>query len=90
MNAKTIEHLYTWADLNSKNSDSIKNWKDLYKGELKTSIKDEGSLFKEITMTADLIKQLIKVTETGAKISELATDKVYYIKLTQTLKLSVV
>ena len=75
-NVKAMDHLYTWAELNSKQDDSRKNWKELFEGELKFSIRDEGTLFKEITMTIDLLKQLIMIAEYGEKYSE--HDKEYY------------
>ena len=58
-----------------------KNWKEIFEGELKFSIKDEGSLFKEITMTIDLLKQLIMIAEVGEKYSE--HDKEYYHDISQ-------
>ena len=85
VNSKVIDHLFIWAELNNKDSDSRKNWKELYSGDMKLSIKDEGSLFKEITMTADLLKQLIEVSECGAKISQSKVDKEYYSILSKNL-----
>ena len=51
---------------------------------MKRSIRDEGSLFKEITATCDLIKQLIDVTKLGAELSE--NDADYYNKLNSNLR----
>lgn len=79
-NPKVMDHLYTWAELNSKCEDSRKNWKELFEGELRFSIRDEGTLFKEITMTIDLLKQLIMITQIGEKYSE--HDKEYYHDMT--------
>ena len=81
-----MDHLYAWAELNSENEDSRKNWKELYTGDLKFSIKDEGSLFKEITMTTDLLKQLIDVASLGAEISKSSSDVEYYSELKLKLK----
>ena len=81
LKSSTMEHLYKWAELNSVNSNRRKNWKELYSGELRSSIKDEGSLFKEITATADLLKQLVEVSNVGEAYSELDSDKTYYRNL---------
>ena len=78
---KAMDHLYAWAELNAENEDSRKNWKELYTGDLKFSIKDEGSLFKEITMTTDLLKQLIDVASLGSEISKSPSDREYYASL---------
>ena len=59
--AKPVDHVYTWAELNSRSTDSKSNWKELYSGDLKFTIRDEGTLFKEITLTSDLLKQLINM-----------------------------
>ena len=60
-------------------------------GIFKFSIKDEGTLYKEITSTSDLIKQLIEVAEEGHRISENDNDAEYYrtmaIKLSGALEL---
>ena len=71
-----VNHVYAWAALNNNNGNSRENWKDLYKGDLKRSIRDEGSLFKEITTTCDLIKQLLDVAKCGAELSP--EDSSYY------------
>ena len=84
LSTKVMDHLYSWADLNEKNEDSRQNWKDLYEGDLKGSIRDEGTLFKEITMTSDLLKQLIGVCEVGASVSEKHHD--YYMNLADKLQ----
>ena len=83
-NVKAMDHLYTWADLNNRNDNSRQNWKNLYEGDLKGTIRDEGTLFKEITMTIDLLKQLIIICEIGANASE--KDHDYYINLADKLQ----
>jgi len=82
---KIINHIYEWADLNSLNEDSCKNWKELYTGEQKDTIRDEGTLFKEITMTIDLAKQMIRICEEGERLSEISADKDYYSDLREDL-----
>ena len=83
---KVMDHLYAWAELNAEDDDSRKNWKALYTGDLKYSIKDEGTLFKEITMTTDLLKQLVDVAKAGAEMSRSAEDIEYYNSLEYNLK----
>lgn len=78
---KVLEHLNKWAELNEKSENSRKNWKELYSGELRTSIRDEGSLFKEISMASDLLKQVIEAAECGKLYSESKEDKKYYLDL---------
>jgi superfamily II RNA helicase len=83
INTSTMEHLYKWAELNkTKPKNGVENWKELCIGEMKSSIKDEGSVFKEITMTADLIKQLINISELGGKL----TGEKYYAELGEKLQ----
>ena len=81
VNTEIINHLHEWAMLNSINSDSRKNWKELYTGKLKDTIRDEGTLFKEITMTVDLMKQMITICDTGEELSFDTEDKKYYADL---------
>jgi superfamily II RNA helicase len=79
----SMEHLYEWAYLNqNKSNSSKKNWQQLYAGEQRFSIKDEGSLFKEITLTADLLKQMINIAHEGAKL----TKDSYYLQLANKLQ----
>lgn len=81
VNEKVINQIYEWAKLNSINDDSRKNWKELYTGDLKDTIRDEGTLFKEITMTVDLAKQMIGICEAGEDYSVTEDDKKYYADL---------
>ena len=82
---KAMDHLYAWAELNAISEDSRANWKALYDDD-KMSIKDEGSLFKEITMTTDLLKQLIDVANYGANLAVNNDDVRYYMLLAETFK----
>ncbi len=82
LSPRAMQHLYYWARANEKNDSGRVNWKNLYSGDLKFSIKDEGSMFKEITMTADLIKQLIEISEIGSKL----TNDDYYTDLGTNLR----
>lgn len=82
--AKVMDHVYTWAELNEKNEDSLENWKTIYENNIKDTGTDEGGLHKEIIMTIDLIKQLIGACEVGAKASERHHD--YYLNLADKLQ----
>ena len=83
LSPKITEHLYNWAELNSQEPDSKKNWKELFSGPLKSTIRDEGSLFKEINMTVDLLKQLADAAYEGELYSDKKEDAAYYSALRQ-------
>ena len=85
VNEKAINHVYEWAKLNSISDDSRKNWKDLFTGELKDTIRDEGTLFKEITATVDLMKQMVGICDAGEELSISADDKKYFVELREKL-----
>ncbi len=78
VNKDIVKHIYQWADLNSKKEDSRENWKELYGGELRESIRDEGTLFKSITMTVDLLKQMRKVVDEAFAHKLDDKEKEYY------------
>ena len=83
VSTKAMEHIYNWAELNCKSDKSKRNWRNLYSGDLRASIRDEGTLFKEINMTIDLLKQLIEACSDGEKYSETDTDIKYYQKMAE-------
>ncbi|MCD8378123.1 MAG: DEAD/DEAH box helicase [Candidatus Gastranaerophilales bacterium] len=85
-NNNAIKHVYKWAELNSISENSTDNWKELYSGDLKKSIRDEGTLFREIIMTSDLLKQMGEIAETGTKISIKGQERKYYENLSDTIK----
>lgn len=87
-NKNAIKHVYCWADLNNKSEISTDNWKELYSGDMKKSIRDEGTLFREIMMTTDLLKQLDEIAQTGAQIAKKESEKKYYYNLSDTIKAS--
>lgn len=80
-----VNHLYEWAKLNSTFNDSRENWHELYTGNLHETIRDEGTLFKEITMTVDLMKQMINICDCGINNSAANEDKKYYTELKNNL-----
>lgn len=89
INGDIVSHIYNWAEMNANYENSRSNWRRLYAGNLRSTIKDEGSLFKEITSTADLMKQLVKVASVGEEYSEKQEDKDYYKALGEKLKLGI-
>ena len=86
MNKDAITHVYEWAESNSIFKDSRENWNRLYFGSSRDTIRDEGSMFKEITMTADLLRQMADIAKTGEETSKSKDDILYYKKLQNTLK----
>lgn len=87
LNPQTMEHLYQWAELNENpEEESRKNWKMLYKGDLRYSIRDEGTLVNEINMTSDLLKQLIDISYEGARLSQDPLKAERYAKLSEKFK----
>ena len=87
-NKNAIKHVYAWADLNNKSDDSTNNWKELYSGDMKKSIRDEGTLFREIMMTTDLLKQMDEIAQTGMEIAKKESEKKYYSNLSDTIQAS--
>lgn len=84
MNTDAMKHVYKWADLNSTNEKSTKNWHDMIKGNNGFEIREEGSLFREITMTTDLLKQICDIAYYGEDNSVNVHDKRYYRNLQET------
>lgn len=78
---KAIKHISEWAQLNFQSKDSVENWKTLYLGNINGTTVNEGSVFKEITMTADLLKQMKLIAKTGMEISDDKYDFQYYNQL---------
>lgn len=84
LNTDAMKHVYKWADLNAENNKSTQNWHTMIKGDTGFSIKDEGSLFKEITMTTDLLKQITDIADYARNSSVNVHDKRYYNNLQTT------
>jgi hypothetical protein len=82
INNELTNNIYKWAQMNSvPESDSTQNWSKLYYNADKRKYKDEGSMFKGIMMTIDLLKQIKTVAEHGAAISKTNSDYEYYTEL---------
>ena len=84
LNTDAMKHVYKWADLNASDDKSTKNWHYMIKGDNGFNIKDEGSLFREITMTTDLLKQISDIALLGENESVNVHDKRYYRNLQST------
>ncbi|MGN1154170.1 MAG: helicase-related protein [Candidatus Gastranaerophilaceae bacterium] len=84
LNTDAMKHVYKWADLNASDDKSTKNWHYMIKGDNGFNIKDEGSLFREITMTTDLLKQINDIASLGENESVNVHDKRYYRNLQST------
>ena len=52
---------------------------------MRNAVRDEGSLFREITGTVDLMKQLADIAKIGETYSETESDKEYYRSLSDKL-----
>lgn len=81
LNTDAMKHVYTWANLNSESEESTKNWHDMFKGGFGFKFKDEGSLFKEITMTTDLLKQMSEIAEYAKNQTVNIPERRYYANL---------
>jgi len=78
INGDTVAHIYQWADLNAHHADSRSNWRYMYSDNRRNAIRDEGSLFKEISATVDLMKQLANIAKIGEMYAESDADKEHY------------
>ena len=81
LNTDAMKHVYTWAEKNAFDDDSTENWHDMFKGDTGFRIKDEGTLFREITMTTDLLKQINNIAEYGKELTANPAKLRYYNKL---------
>lgn len=58
------QNIYRFAELNSvKNSNSIENWSFMYNFDVQSAFEFEGQLFRQITTTIDLLKQLYTMVD---------------------------
>lgn len=88
-NYDLTNNIYKWAELNKTNDESTQNWSKLYYNSDKHKYKDEGSMFKGIMMTIDLLRQLKLVAEHGAEIAKTNADFDYYKELTANIDLAI-
>lgn len=73
-NNDIARHIYGWAQLNNENKNSRENWANLFNGDMKSTISDEGGLFREITQTVDLLKQMSNIVDKGIAASKDDSD----------------
>jgi len=83
LNTDAMKHVYTWAHKNAFDENSTENWHEMFKGDTGFRIKDEGTLFREITMTTDLLKQINNIAEFGKELTANPSKLRYYNKLQQ-------
>lgn len=83
--ADVAKHLFMWAKLNDNNPNSIQSWKSLCGSYVGNRV-DEGSMFKEITLTADLLKQMLGITEIGLRKAANDADSSYFSELKNTIE----
>lgn len=88
LSSKVVNHVYEWAKLNSQSDISRENWHELCKGRLSDSIRDEGTVFKEIIMTIDLMKQMCDICDAGI-YNSVGDEQNYYIKLKNNLRVGI-
>ena len=88
-NYDLTNNIYKWAALNAEREDSTQNWSLLYYNSDKRKYKDEGSMFKGIMMTVDLLKQIKTVVELGASVAKTDSDYEYYKELVEKCDLAI-
>ena len=88
-NMKAINHVYRWAKLNNNNDDAIYNWRKLYSSEHRKALQDEGTLFREIKLTSDLLKQMGEIALLAQKVFKNPEEQKQYEKLYQTIQKSI-
>lgn len=81
LDSTIMDFVYKWAQMNGKGYDSKDVWEYLYSDKYRSASKEEGVIFKEISMTIDLLKQLIDVASEGELYSSTESDKNYYRNL---------
>ncbi len=85
INNELTNNIYKWAEMNSQNEDSTQNWSKIYYSADKRKYKDEGTLFKGIMMTIDLLRQMKLVAQTGVELAHSTKDYSYYTELIQNI-----
>ena len=82
-NKDSAQIAYTWASLNSSNSYSMANWEELLKIASKQKT-DEGSIYRNILQTVDLLGQISDMADAGCKNADNQADMEYYSNLRKT------
>lgn len=84
-NKDSAKRLFEWANLNNKSADSKVNWQTMCNKYIDNYI-DEGAMFKEITQTVDLLKQISGISDIGSKIAKTENDDIYFKELKYAVK----
>lgn len=74
--------VYNWALLNKVNPYSMSNWEKLIRI-IPPETADEGSIYRNVLQTADLLGQMSEIANAGAKNSVNEEDVRYYSELSQ-------
>ena len=72
--------VYKWAYLNGVHSDSMANWRQLVNSGGEHSL-DEGTMYRAILQTHDLLSQISEVAQIGKDNSKTPEDIAYYTDL---------
>ena len=75
--------VYNWAFLNQVSSDGMSNWKQLLKI-IPANTLDEGSIYRNVLQTADLLGQIADMANVGYQNSNNEEDLTYYLNLRNT------
>ncbi len=75
--------LYTWAYLNKINTSSMTNWEQLLRT-IPEEDADEGTIYRIILQTSDLLSQVSDIARTGEKTAQDEEEINYYKELAKT------
>ena len=79
-NIEAAQIAYIWACLNASNQyDSVSNWKQLVR--MMAEKQDEGSIYRTIMQTADLLSQIGEIAVAGYEAAENEEEQRYYKEL---------
>lgn len=81
-NKEMANIVYKWAYLNKVQSDSMASWRQVIKGNEEDGL-DEGSIYRAVLQTNDLLCQFAEIAEKGFENSESDEDKEYYLELSE-------
>ena len=82
-NKDAAQMAYMWTSLNNSNPyDSMSNWSQLIRTVGEKA--DEGTIYRNIMQTADLLSQIGEIAEVGVRDSKSEEDREYYSSLKDT------
>ena len=82
-NKTTAQIAINWAYLNRISSDSMSNWRQLLKA-FPEEDADEGSIYRSVMQTADLLSQIAEITAVGMEKAQTPEEYEYYTMLNDT------